>query len=256
MWEISQEIEKNYMKAVEESVVNNESFDSFKSNRSITEIYEHVSVEHQAIYLKLASEKFSGFSEFVAKNQCDPISLVHFNDVVGDATIVDYKDVYGFCVSPSTSRYLYVTCDMISKKLPINNVVEIGCGYGGQCFVTSLFNPNVRYTLIDQYWPARLQKRYLSSISNQSNLQFLTDDSYPIGRYKPGSTLVSNFALSELDGDTKRQYLDFFLAICSHGYITSNWNTSLITDYLSEKNVKFQTENEPEGIGNSKVIWW
>src|SRR5205807_1900385 len=95
------------------------------------------------------------------------------NDRLGSPQVCEYGQHGTF--SPTTLRYINVLSDLrrLFGDLDGLRVLEIGGGYGGQCFVTSvLFKPR-SWTIVDLGPCRALQRAYLNRLG-VPNLHFLS----------------------------------------------------------------------------------
>lgn len=184
------------------------------------------------------------------------------NDLVGGAESY-YYDGLKKAVSPATMRYAKIMLDIKELFGEINNVAEIGIGYGGQSRILRSFNNIQSYTLVDIPQALGIAKRYLSF--------FFTDDEMKKYHFIDGTTLntaivpemlISNYAFSELCRDVQNIYLDLIIKNAKKGLIT--WNelshTKLdgysVEEILSIIPQSRVLEEIPLSAEGNKVIVW
>ena len=113
-------------------------FNKFKRNPIYRQILEHTTYKLSLEYLKKTNQ-----------NILNQINKFMINDNTGDPIKFYYKTL-NKNVSPGTSRSLKV-CSDIEKYFvkKFGNIVEIGCGYGGQYIILDKYFNIKRYTLFD-----------------------------------------------------------------------------------------------------------
>jgi hypothetical protein len=204
--------EGSYTKLCDEAARDPAVFASFKTHPSYTPVLEHVTCEEGSDYLRIALDKTPALGA--------QFERFRENDRLGAPQTCDYGEHGRF--SPTTLRYVKVLSDMTTLfgSLDGLRIVEIGCGYGGQCFITNVAFEPQSYTLIDLEPCLRLQKTYLDKLG-VSRARFVTagrvsdDDEYDL--------VVSNYAFSECVRAVQEEYLTRILQRTGRGYLTCNW---------------------------------
>ena len=142
------------------------------------------------------------------------------NDLFGNPITFKY-DVGRF--SPTTLRYIKILAELrnIFSNLNNFNIVEIGCGYGGQCKIISDVISYKSYAIVDLGYVIPLIKKYLSKfdIENISYIelnQINNDDNFDL--------VISNYAFSECKKTVQDEYIKKFLNKSRRGYITYNYD--------------------------------
>lgn len=124
-------------------------------------------------------------------------------DTIGSPILQNFPQISG--ISGTTLRYV-VVADHICKlfDLPKNYlVVEIGAGFGGQCFILSKMSPFSSYIIYDLPEVEILIEKVLKNLSVQ-NVQCL-----PIQADVPLEKIdlvISNYVFSECDRSTQMNY--------------------------------------------------
>jgi hypothetical protein len=193
------------------AAANAAAFASFKREPVYREVLEHVTCAQGAAYLERVLEQspelvplFDRFRE---------------NDRLGSPHTCAYGEHGRF--SPTTLRYVKVLSDLLLLFGPLDGlrIVEVGGGYGGQCFVIRSAAEPASYTLVDLDESRALQETYLARLGVHG-VRFLP----PGERDGGGSDLViSNYAFSELRRDVQERYLEQVLRPSARGYVTCNW---------------------------------
>ena len=152
----------------------------FKSDKSYTEILEHVSFESGLKYLLLIEDKFN---VIYTNNKDFIIDICNLNDKYGKTIKQNFKNFC--CCSPSNIRYIFhallILEHMIKTNLNNIDIVEIGGGYGGLCLflykLSTLFNITINsYSIFDLNEPMKLQKKYLEIHNVPINTISLDDE--------------------------------------------------------------------------------
>lgn len=191
-------------------------FNRFKSDPSYNSILEHVSQEQGQLYLQNLNN--NNFPYLLWLNDFKR------NDIYGGTKTYYYNDIGN--ISPSTLRYMKVLSDLIKIFGDLNNkkILEIGVGYGGQCFILNqLFNIQ-KYTLVDMDEVLLLTNKYLNKLSvkhetiNIKDVENIDEDF---------DLVISNYAYSELSKDLQNYYYEKIIKKSKHGYFTLNFISHL-----------------------------
>lgn len=192
---------------------------AFKSDPGYQQVLEHVTLAHGERLLAWALSAEPNIDHDLLTR------LARLNDSLGKPI------TYGY--SPSNWRYLahairawqYID----SLGLASVDIVELGGGYGGMalymgglqhCYRT----PLRRYTIVDLPEVARLQARYATSLAlphravNGHDLAALRD----LMTTSATSFLISAYAFSEFDQQTRDWYAAWLVWWCEHGMMW--WN--------------------------------
>lgn len=209
-------------------------FNDFKSSKNYNNILEHVSKQHGIEYNTLIENEFlqkiDSFKDLIDKN-----------DSIGNPNKVN---INGFLLSPSNLRYIYHSL-LISSKIEKwydkkdLNIIEIGGGYGGLCFYIKniIKNININYTIIDLPNANKIQSYYLQK--QNINVQLIS--CFDIDKLKEikYDLVISNYCLSELGENNKKEYLEKIVRNCEKHFFI--WNVLSVEglDLLS-----YEIENE------------
>jgi putative sugar O-methyltransferase len=201
-----------YTNLCEEAARDPAVFASFKRHPDYTPVLEHVTCDDGKHYLRIALEQTPAFASVLER--------FRENDRLGAPQTCDYGGHGVF--SPTTLRYAKVASDltMLFGSLDALRIIEIGCGYGGQCFITTATSAPQSYTLVDLEPCLRLQQAYLSKLGVQ-NTRFVTAGELPDN--EEYDLVVSNYAFSECVRDVQEDYLERVLRRSKRGYVTCNW---------------------------------
>jgi putative sugar O-methyltransferase len=214
----------DYSSVCIEAATNDSFFSTFKRNNTYRAILEHTSYEQGMGYLGLL-EKHELFNDI-------PWDAILTNDKLGDPItskyIINERQVD---MSPSTLRYVFYAIETLTyvKQNGITepNIIEIGGGYGGQCYVSSLLSSLLgvkikNYAILDLPGPVMLTNKYLQT--QIPGTQFRAYNLHEIELpKKPNNFLISNYAFAEFDDQTRKVYIDYVIKNTALGYIA--WNS-------------------------------
>ena len=140
------------------------------------------------------------------------------NDLFGNPVLMNYElpDGQLLTTSPTTIRYVKVLSDlmMLFGDLDGLNIVEIGAGYGGLASIIGQ-----QFSFNHYYDVGNLAKKYTSELGI-NNFTSLTPAK--LDRLKDIDLVISNYAFSECNLETRREYIDKILSNAKMGYITHN----------------------------------
>lgn len=136
------------------------------------------------------------------------------NDFIGNPNLYSIE---GKIISPGTLRFMKVLGDIFLAVNDISSIVEIGSGYGGQCFIFKQFDSNIEYTLLDISESLQISKKYLS----ENNCEAIYMDTNNIVG-KPYALCISDYCLSEFDLEGTKFYINNVVKKCKAAYITTN----------------------------------
>lgn len=244
-----------YLYIVEKASNNFRIFQNFKSHPIFNEIYEHVSKSHGKEYLNCIIKN--------DKNLLDKIDKFLENDKIGNPKKYYYKEIDRL-ISPTTLRYIKVASDI--KKIfsdKIDNIVEVGCGYGGQCLILDKYINIRNYLLIDLYEVTKFIEKYLECYVLNSSYETKTINK--ISHESSWDLVISNYAFSELPSETQLIYINKILLKSKNGYMTMNsgLDTSAFKkNHLSLKeitnlmpNIKIIPEEPLTAKDNYIIVW-
>lgn len=189
-WQIDPTFRQEFLDFCELAASDDEVFKTFKENDRVKTIIENSTKEHSLITIGwLWMNKFY---------------------------ITDDKEF-----TPTEVRYIYtiILHNKLFGRLWENSIVEIGGGYGGQC---SMWKRQERdfgnYTIYDLPQVQKLQYRYLKDYGISA--------SFPNGitEAPEHDLLISWCAWSELDIETRKEYVDKVISKADRFIICSNYN--------------------------------
>jgi hypothetical protein len=219
-----------YINYIKELNLNDLSNSNFKSNPIYNAMLEHVTYELGEEYLSLILTEFSNITYE------NIIDFCHINDKYGGTNKVTYfyndnkqrtwpkKNIH---CSPSSLRYIYHALIIIDhyKNTLCENIVEIGCGYGGLCLAINFFaklnNIYIKdYNIVDIKEVCNLIEKYLDINRSHvhTNIIYHTSDTYGQNIINNNLFLISNYCYTEIDQYDNKKYTDILLAKSIHGF--------------------------------------
>ncbi len=234
-----------YLSLVELAASNEEYFAKFKSNTSYRKILEHVSRKFGQEYwdvIKRYEQGNSRLYSFISKDVCNPYRFTYSG--IGR-------------VSSTNLRYAKIALDIEKLFGPTNlqNIVEVGIGYGGQAIAINELNGFSSYEFVDLPQVKKLAEKYLNTF-------------YPSIEPKLSSNrldwdlLISNYAFSELSREIQEEYMDKYISKSKRGYVIFNditdnlFSTYSVSEFL-EKIPGSEMVNEfPLTYPRNKLIVW
>jgi putative sugar O-methyltransferase len=243
-----------YANAVMNALRDQRSFDNFKRARDYQRILEHVSFEQGQDYLDILRRRNDGILE-------QGLKTVLVSDGVGNPAKHEYEGI-DIPLSPTTLRYLKVASDLRGLfGNDLGRVAEIGCGYGGQCYVNDqLLNVELA-TLFDLPFVNQLIERYLNVHLLNGAYRTIVINQAESCDY---DLVVSNYAFSELPAKLQMAYIRKVVAKSTKGYLTMNTGLGgpgsdgkLLLSELRAHLPEFEVyEEEPlTGAANYIIVW-
>ena len=225
-------------------------FAAFKQDPEFRVVIENLTCEHGRQYLETALEQTPSLAS--------QLELFRENDRVGSPRTCSYGERGSF--SPTTLRYVKVLSDLtrLFGSLDGARIVEIGGGYGGQCYVISAVARPASYTLVDIEPVLALQRRYLQELG-VTKIRLETAKSLePPHNY---DLVISNYAFSECIRSVQRYYIDNVLGRSARGYITCNWLRSHFVSMTREDllaavpGARFEPDRPVINSRTSIMVW-
>lgn len=236
-------------------VVAKKDLSNFKRVKPYRKVLEHVNDTQGLSYYQLLT------------NDNNPITtqqILNFsaqNDSFGNPNTMSIANM---SVSPTTLRYLYharlildhLNSNKVFYKTGIN-IVEVGGGYGGLCLAINYLNiskyrlPIKSYTIIDLEDVSKLQELYLSKFKLLFPVSFRSD----IGNYVNYNFLISNYAISEFDPQTRMNYMNGLANYMPHGFMVWNGGVYNFSSIGKFKRAKHEPEKPQTGKSNVFVYF-
>lgn len=229
-----------------EAAENEEVFKTFKRHPDFIPILEHVTFEQGLGYIE----------EIKKGNLLNHIKDFVTNDLIGKPRTYFYPELE-IEISPTTLRYIKVLADLINLfgNLDILNIIEIGCGYGGQCKIINDIAKPRSYTIVDLPGVLRLSKKYLrlQDIENVISRYIDNDDKIHY------DLCISNYAFSEISRNYQDFYAEIIIKNSDMGYITCNFiapeNLTREEIFALKSNHTVYPEKPLTGDGNLIYTW-
>jgi len=203
----------------------------------------------------------------LVKNVGVEISLIqeisNLNDVDGSNSVEFTIDNQKVKISPTTIRYLSHSVDILNllkkNNVSIVSMIEIGAGYGGLALIINYLSRKQKYNV-------KIKKYYIYDLPSVQNLQkyYLKRHNFLDGfiEWKDSSQfgsdlkeniddifLISNYALSEMNLEYRKKYMENLLPIINGAYML--WNSPNMEGLPFRR-----TENEenPKTGEHNKII--
>lgn len=254
----------NYIKTCQNAVKDDKVFDSFKQDRHYMGVLEHVSVSLAQGYITDMKKKYSKFLDridwgAVRKNDSEGGPKTH--DFEADMKDFVHLDSYVF--SPTIMRYVHTGLEILShltdsEEKDSYDIVEVGCGYGGQMYVLTclahLFQVKIgSYTLIDLAYASKLQKKFLGRMDTRDvKIHFVKYNKFMTVRdaLKPTYDLfISNYCLGEVVKTIQDAYVTGCVRRCYHVFVL--WNSADVNEFFGKR---FKLVPEVPQTGTCNVV--
>lgn len=202
------------------------SVDDFKQHDNMTYAVEHINpmmIEYAKIWYSLIREKYDLPLDEIIK-------LIELNDKHGNPKKYFIHDDLVVC-SPNSIKYIYFGLMTIKhmRGKEMNNFIEIGGGYGGQCLILlelfKFYNIDInKYVLIDLREVVEFQEKYLSLHNIEDRCIFRKfPDMDDLGS---DNFLFSCYCFGEISLELREIYYHDLFPIVKNGFIV--WNCSEI----------------------------
>jgi hypothetical protein len=225
-------------------------FLQFKNNKTYRGVLEHLSIEHGQMYLDVISIEFPDISFEIIKK------FVEINDFYGNpikGTMLFRGNIPMDC-SPTSIRYVYHALVILKyyNDTECENMVEVGCGYGGLFLAINYFakfmNSTInKYNMVDLKDVGLLIDKYINANSANIHIPYGIYDASFYGAEIEDTKLffISNYCFTEIDLYHRKMYEDILLKKTTNGFIT--WQTCF--DHIPINNIqicKSIKNREPE----------
>ena len=197
-WLVDDTIINNYLSIVDEALTNEETFSSFKSSSRYGSIVGMSDERQAATWYKSLKNRFN-------------LSLFSQNDICGASLWLSDDE---FKISANTLHYVW-TLQEIDEFFHFReaiNVLELGVGYGGLCFVLSNFYKINEYCLIDLPIVQKLAQKYLGKLGVKSTLE----------PPEVVDLFISEFCLSEFTDYKIDEFYDLYVKKANNVYLQMN----------------------------------
>ena len=243
-WDINRSITAEYGEAVDKAIENEWDFQNFKNNPKYASIVGMCDDFQSRIWLERIEKEFP---EILSK-----IEQFKKNDTIGNPPLW-HSGKHGM-ISPDTLHRINTLCDVKKYFGDLNgkNIVEIGVGNGGLCFVLSSFYNINTYELVDLENVVGLSKKYLSALGVE--VASCETESFDL--------TISEFCIAELDNKGISDYFQRYIQKSKAIYLMMNpaplkWPKKRLNDFhdlLSEDFVIEIHEEFPKMIDSNYLI--
>lgn len=156
-------------------------------------------------------QQFDVWDEFFKENKISDIEYYKRNDISRPSEM--YLSNNFEEISPSTMRYLYTAYDISNTFKNIKDVLEIGIGYGGLCYILSkMLNVN-KYKLVDVDVVKQFADMYLNNLHNKTHMTEHDGVS---------DLLISEFCFSEFDDEYMENFYQTYFTKTKNIYLVMN----------------------------------
>ena len=190
-------------------------FSVFRRHHQYTDVLEHVSRKYGEEYLEIIRDKYKLKDDEIFEILKPLMQL-------GNPRLLKLRGLSNK-ISTTGLRYLKIALDI--KELTgnnIGNVVEIGCGYGGQAIILDRILHIDSYTFYDLWQVNLLIKRFIedSNFSTKYKISTIKEDSS--NARNSWDFCISNYAFSELSKELQEIYINRILNKTKKGYMLMN----------------------------------
>ena len=232
-WDVNRIIVNHYSDIVDDAINNESTFKNFKRNLKYNSIVGMCNELQAKKWLERAEKEFPQIIE--------SIDTFKKNDTIGNPGLWDSKK-YGM-ISSDTMHRINTLCDIEKYFGGLNNknVVEIGVGYGGLCFVLSSFYDIKSYELVDLDNVVALSKKYLTALNVEANS----------GETEDFDLTISEFCIAELDNKGISDYYQRYIQKSKSIYLMMNpvphkWPEKRLSDFHDILTEDFEIEIHEE----------
>lgn len=236
-----------HVQVCRDSLVNPEVYNNFKRNTQYTKILEHCPYNIAALALRTILHKYGTLL---------PWNEISKNDSIGNPIVYDFKSVFdefemaqvsNYIFSATTIAYVYQAMDILTHYNEDLNIVEIGGGYGGLCYILHVLLYKFRHTRITSYTIIDIpdvgahQKKYLQDMGlplvNIMSCHTIIPKDYDL--------CISIYALGEFTRSIIDNYNTNVLSRCKNVYFW--WNISHVPEYFNT-HLRCKTELNIDGV--------
>ena len=186
----------------------------FRRHHLYTPILEHVSLKDASLYLNIIKDVYHLADDEIYQ-ATEPLQCI-------GSPYKIHLDRLRMSISTTSLRYLKVALEIKDKLKdgPSPDLVEIGCGYGGQAVVLDRIMHINSYTFIDLWQVNYLIQRFIEDAGINCKYRLATLGSLDgLGSW---DMVISNYAFSELPQSLQLKYFDQVLSLSRRGYLIMN----------------------------------
>lgn len=210
------------------------------------------------------------FADFLKNNASQEIfiNITKFEklDRIGKPLTLKYYEGLGN-FSGATLRYITIA-DQIKKLFLLPDdakIVELGAGFGGQCYILSHLQSFSDYYILDLPEVEPLIEKVLNTLEVK-NVTYSCKKNKVLEN--DVDLFISNYAFSECDRETQLEYFEKVIKKCKRGYVIYNQIAERIFgldslspieffSLLQKNNMNPKLYNEPvrTAVDNVLIIW-
>jgi len=197
------------------------------------------------------------YGNIISNNEEYIYNIIKINDSFGKPEKHVFNDLE---CSPTSLKYILHSLlfyDFICKHSLNNlNIIEIGGGYGGLCFIMrkifDLLNVNISsYTIFDRIEASLLQKKYLDNLETDVNVCQIDN----MNNIKNNSVLISSYAFSEIPDNLQDQYIkEIFNPYVDYSFII--WNNIPVYNLNEDKYIVDKEFEKPQTSGGKQKNYY
>ena len=194
-------------------------FSVFRRHHKYTGILEHVSRKQGEQYLEVIREKYKLSDEEI-------FQILQPLMKVGNPKLLRLKGLSNK-ISTTGLRYLKIALDIKQYTgSKIGNIVEIGCGYGGQAIILDKILEIESYTFYDLWQVNFLIKRFIENSNFSATYNISTIKENQLNIRNSWDFCISNYAFSELPKALQKIYINKILNKTKKGFMLMNSGVS------------------------------
>lgn len=211
---LSESINSKYPELALKAALDIKTFNIFRRHHEYDYIVDNVCKNHAQNYFNVIHNQYKLSPKEI-------LSIIEPLQYCGNPRLYSIKGL-NKKVSSLALRYLKIALEIKDiKGVNLGNVVEIGCGFGGQAIILDKVCKIKSYTFIDIWQVNMLIKRFIE-FSDFSPCYFVSTHREYIQRFDKFDFAISNYAFSELPLKLQLDYFDKILLKSKNGYMTLN----------------------------------
>lgn len=211
---LSESINSKYPELALNAAINNETFQIFRRHHEYAYILDNVGKNNAQKLFNIIHDEYNLSAKEI-------IEIIEPLQYCGSPRLYAIKGLPKR-VSSLALSYLKIALDIKKiKGVNLGNVVEIGCGFGGQAIILDKVCKIESYTFLDIWQVNMLIRRFLEFSEFRPNYYVSTiREYYP--RLDNFDFAISNYAFCELPMNWQNIYFDKILSKSNHGYMIFN----------------------------------
>lgn len=190
-------------------------FLTFRSNVIYKNILEHIEYETALEYFNLIKQKYR-------LSDSEIYSKIEKLNYIGTPELIKISPNMP-SISSTGLRYLYTGLEIkefVDKNnIKTNNVIELGCGYGGQSLILDELLKINKYTYIDLPEVNLLIRKFLNNFTTSFDTVYETIET---GAHENYNLFISNYSFSELPRNLQNKVIKNVINNSYSGYMIIN----------------------------------